>query len=214
MSLDRPREKMRLKGVESLSDYELLMAIIGSGNKQADVTKIAHELYKIITKDRDKLTYKLLKEIKGLGNAKIAEILASFELSKRLLKESELPILSSSEQVASQVIEINDKKQEYFICLTLDGANRLIAKRLITIGTLNASLSHPREVFADAITDRAAGIIVVHNHPSSTLRPSDNDITITERLVEAGELLGIKLIDHVIVAKNKYFSFEEQGLLK
>jgi DNA repair protein RadC len=100
--------------------------------------------------------------------------------------------------------DIRDKKQEYFVCLTLDGANRLITKRVISIGTLTSSLVHPREVFADAITDRAASIIVAHNHPSGTLTPSDADRQVTERLREAGELLGVALIDHILLTKTDF----------
>lgn len=212
-SLDRPREKIVAKGPESLSNYELLLAMIGSGNKQSDVTEIAREVQKVIASNGSNLAYKDLEKIKGLGNAKIAEILAAFELSKRFFIQSDKPIINSSEDVLEQLRYIRDKKQEYFVCLTLDGANRLIEMRTITIGTLNANLIHPREVFADAISDRAAGVIIAHNHPSGTLRPSENDIDITKKLVKIGEMLGIKILDHIIVAKNNFFSFESNDLL-
>ncbi|MEX2014829.1 MAG: DNA repair protein RadC [Candidatus Saccharimonadales bacterium] len=210
---DRPREKLKAKGAVALSDFELLQALIGSGNKQTDVSTIARATQKLLQKHGADITYEQLEQITGLGSAKITEILAAFELSKRYLTESEQPVLDSAEKVVKELKDIRDKKQEYFICLTLDGANRLIAKRTISIGTLTASLVHPREVFADAITDRAASIIVAHNHPSGTLRPSKEDTNITERLKEAGEIIGIGLLDHVIITKNDYISYAEKGLL-
>ena len=196
-----PREKLAHKGPAALSDYELLMAIIGSGNAQADVTKIARELLKVLRRDRE-LRMETVRTVVGVGEAKASEIVASFELAKRYLLESEQPIIDSPEKAVEQLADIRDKKQEYFVCLTLDGANRLIAKRVISIGTLTSSLVHPREVFADAITDRAASIIVAHNHPSGTPEASEADREVTVRLKEAGELLGIKLIDHIVVTKS------------
>ena len=175
----RPREKLVHKGPAALSDYELLMAIIGSGNAQADVTKIARELLKVLRRDRE-LRMETVRTVVGVGEAKASEIVASFELAKRYLLESEQPIIDSPEKAVEQLADIRDKKQEYFVCLTLDGANRLIAKRVISIGTLTSSLVHPREVFAEAITDRAASIIIAHNHPSGNLEPSQADRGVTE----------------------------------
>jgi DNA repair protein RadC len=132
--------------------------------------------------------------------------MAGFELWRRQFEVSERPIIDSPEKAVEQLSDIRDKKQEYFVCLTLDGANRLIAKRIITIGTLTSSLVHPREVFAEAITDRAASIIVAHNHPSGNTEPSQADHDVTERLQRAGELLGIELIDHVVITSKDYKS--------
>lgn len=203
---DRPREKLKAKGSAALSDFELLQALIGSGNKQADVSEIAKKTYKLIQKYGPDISYEQLEQITGLGSAKITEILAAFELSKRYLSESDQPVLDSAEKVVEELKDIRDKKQEYFVCLTLDGANRLIDKRTISIGTLTASLVHPREVFADAITDRAASIIIAHNHPSGNTKPSKADIEVTKRLKEAGELLGIKVLDHIIITKKEFKS--------
>ena len=200
----RPREKLQAKGVASLSDYELLMAIIGSGNAQADVTKIARDVQKLLAEKASALAYEDLLSVKSLGPAKATQIMAGFELWRRQFEVSERPIIDSPEKAVAQLTDIRDKKQEYFVCLTLDGANRLIAKRVISIGTLTSSLVHPREVFADAIADRAASIIVAHNHPSGTLMPSDADKQVTERLREAGELLGITLIDHILLTKSDF----------
>ena len=202
----RPREKLQARGAAALSDYELLMAIIGSGSAHADVTKIARDVRKILGEKGSNLAYEDLLKIKGLGAAKAAQLMASFELWRRQFEVSERPIIDSPEKAAEQFADIRDKKQEYFVCLTLDGANRLIAKRVISIGTLTASLVHPREVFAEAITDRAASIVVAHNHPSGNLEPSSADRQVTERLRQAGMILGIEISDHIIITKNSYTS--------
>ena len=202
----RPREKLAARGAASLSDYELLMAIIGSGNKQADVTKIARDLQKLLQDKGRELTFDDLLSIGSLGPAKSTQIMAGFELWRRRFELSEQPVIDSPDKAADQLADIRDKKQEYFVCLTLDGANRLISKRIITIGTLTSSLVHPREVFAEAISDRAASIIVAHNHPSGNLQSSDADRQVTERLKEAGVLLGINLVDHIIVTSKDFVS--------
>ncbi|MAU33613.1 hypothetical protein CL689_04200 [Candidatus Saccharibacteria bacterium] len=202
----RPREKLQARGAEALSDYELLMAIIGSGTAQADVTKIARDVRKLIAEKGSQLSYEDLLNIKSLGPAKATQIMAGYELWRRQFEVPDRPIIDSPEKAVEQLADIRDKKQEYFVCLTLDGANRLIAKRIITIGTLTSSLVHPREVFAEAITDRAASIIVAHNHPSGNLEPSQADRDVTKRLQSAGELLGIELIDHVVLTSKDYKS--------
>ena len=202
----RPREKMQTRGAASLSDYELLMAMIGSGSAEADVTKIARDVLKLIKEKASELVLDDLLSVKGLGLAKATPIMAGFELWRRQYEVSEHPIVDDTEKAAEQLADLRDKKQEYFVCLTLDGANRLIAKRVISIGTLTSSLVHPREVFAEAITDRAAGIIVAHNHPSGSLQASDADRAVTERLRDAGELLGIKLLDHVVITAKAHAS--------
>lgn len=202
----RPREKLQARGPEALSDYELLMAIIGSGNAQADVTKIAHGVQKLVAEKGSQLTYEDLLSIKSLGPAKAASIMAAFELWRRQFEVSERPIIDSPEKAVQQLADIAGKKQEYFVCLTLDGANRLIAKRIITIGTLTSSLVHPREVFADAITDRAASIIVAHNHPSGSLNPSTADLDVTERLRKSADMIGISLADHIIITGEGFTS--------
>lgn len=209
---DRPREKLQAKGANALSDYELLMAIIGSGTAQADVTKIARDVRKLLTEKGSELTYDDLLSVPSLGPAKATQIMASYELWRRQFEVSERPVIDSPELAVEQLGYIRDKKQEYCVCLTLDGANRLIENRIITIGTLTNSLIHPREIFADAITDRAASIIIAHNHPSGDPSPSDADIAVTTRIKEAGELLGIDLLDHLIVSKDEFASIlEKQG---
>ena len=203
---DRPREKLAAKGAAALSDFELLQALIGRGNAQADVTKIAKDTLKLLQSHGADVTYEQLRQVTGMGEARVAELLAAFELGRRYLLEPDRPVIDSADRAVAQLTDIRDKNQEHFVCLTLDGANRLIAKRTITIGTLNASLVHPREVFADAIADRAASIIVAHNHPSGTLEPSEADLQVTRRLQEAGKLLGIHLTDHILVTAKSYAS--------
>ena len=161
---------------------------------------------KLILLKGSTLTYEDLLSIKSLGPAKSAQIMASFELWRRQFEVEERPIIDTAQKAAEQLKDIENKQQEYFVVLTLDGANRLISKRTVTIGTLTASLVHPREVFADAITDRAASIIIAHNHPSGNLEASEADKQVTHRIRQAGEILGIELIDHLIITKNGFTS--------
>ena len=205
-AIDRPREKLAKNGAENLRDYELLMAIIGSGNKYADVTKIARDVRKLILLKGSTLTYEDLLSIKSLGPAKSAQIMASFELWRRQFEVEERPIIDTAQKAAEQLKDIENKQQEYFVVLTLDGANRLMSRRTGTIGTLAASLVHPREVFSDAITVRATSIIIAHNHPSGNLEASEADKQVTHRIRQAGEILGIELIDHLNITKNGFTS--------
>lgn len=210
--VDRPREKMEKKGEKTLSDFELMQVLVGSGVSGADVGQISKKVLKKIQDNFENISLESLMSIKGMSLAKSAKIISAIELSKRFLTK-EKHTIKRAEDVLTLVYEIRDKKQEYFICITLDGAGRLINKRTITIGTLNATLVHPREVFADAIVDRAAGVIFVHNHPSGNTEPSQDDIEITDQLIKSGKILGIEIVDHVIVAKNKFSSFKNMGLL-
>ena len=209
---DRPREKLHKRGMKSLSDLELLAVILGSGTKGKDVFKVSKEMLKILRQDFNNISFEKLKSIEGVGDAKASQILAAIEFARRFLTKDEFKI-NSAEDVVSIAEELKTKKQEYFLTLTLDGSNTLIQKRIVFIGTLNESLVHPREVFADAITDRAASIIFVHNHPSGTVNPSKEDIAITDRLVRVGKLVGINVLDHIIISRKGYFSFSENGLL-
>jgi DNA repair protein RadC len=140
----------------------------------------------------------------------MSQILASFELARRYFGKKDVKITFPSD-VLPFVRDISDKRQEHFVCLALNGANEVIGNRVVTVGLLNSNQVHPREVFSDPIVDRAAAIILVHNHPSGDTEPSQEDVAITKRLVEAGELLGIKIHDHVIVSKNGYTSMKERG---
>ena len=204
---DLPREKLSKKGAAALSDIELLQAVIGSGGKDNDFKQIAKNLYATIQKiGADKLTIDDVKSIKGIGDAKATIVFAALEFWRRRLLKQTAPLIDSPESAAGQLEFIRNKKQEYFVLLTLDGARRLIKTRIITIGTLMSSLVHPREVFSPAIEDRAASIIIAHNHPSGMLDISEQDRDVTKRIRQAGELLGIKLDDHIIVAGEGFVS--------
>ena len=212
LEFDRPREKMNRSGPEVLSDIELLAVLVGSGIKDKDVFKIAKDILKLVQKDFETINLKTLKAIDGIGTAKASQIVAAIEFAKRFLIKDRIKITCSND-IVKMAEELKNKKQEYFLTFTLDGAHNLIQKRTVFIGTLNQSLVHPREIFADAITDRAAGIIFVHNHPSGNTNPSQEDIDITNRLIKVGKLIGISVIDHIIISKDGYFSFEEKGLV-
>jgi DNA repair protein RadC len=209
---DKPREKLAAKGVEALKNDELLAILLGSGIQGKDVRKLSKEIISMLDDAFDSMTLEKRCGIHGLGSAKASQILASIELSKRyLIRENKR--LTSAQDVYDELRSFSTKSQEHFLSITLDGASHIINTRTVFIGTLNQSLVHPREVFADAIADRAAGIIIAHNHPSGTLEASRADIQITERLKEVSKLVGIELLDHVILAKQGYYSFSDEGLL-
>jgi len=209
---DKPREKLALKGAQSLKNEELMAILLGSGVKGKDVRKLSREIISLLDNEFDSLSLDKLLKIHGLGKAKASQILAAIELSRRYLIKNNKKI-SSAKDVFNELIEYTTKNQEHFILLTLDGAGHLINKRVVFKGTLNQSLVHPREVFADAIADRSAAIIIAHNHPSGSLEPSVEDIEITKRLSKVADIIGIDLTDHIILSKNGYFSFVKEGIL-
>ena len=209
---DKPREKLVKKGVLALKNDELLAILLGSGIQGKDVRKLAKEIISLMDNDFESLSLDKLCEIHGLGLAKASQIIASIELSKRYLIRTNKRI-TSAQEVYEELRSFSTKNQEHFLTITLDGASHIINVRTVFIGTLNQSIVHPREVYADAIADRAAGIIIAHNHPSGTLEASRADIQITERLKEVSKLVGIELLDHVILAKDGYYSFSDEGLL-
>lgn len=209
---DKPREKIVQKGVKALKNDELLAVLLGSGVKGKDVRKLSREVSDLLEKNFENLSVEKLCQIHGLGIAKASQIVAALELSKRLLSPNPRRIISAK-MVYEALYAFRDKKQEHFVVLTLDGASHIINIRTVFIGTLTQSIVHPREVFADAIADRAASIIIAHNHPSGTLRASQADIRITERLKEVGSLVGIELLDHVIISHTGYYSFSDEGML-
>lgn len=191
----------------------MLAVLLGSGIKGKDVFEVARDILKLAQNDFDNISLEKLKDIDGVGLAKACQIMAALEFSKRFLIKEGFKIKNVDDALRITE-ELKDKKQEYFISLTLDGASNLIQKRTVFIGTLNHSIVHPREIFADAITDRAAGIIFVHNHPSDDPDPSKQDIEITKRLVEVGKIVGIEVIDHIIIGKDGYLSFQTENILQ
>lgn len=202
-----PREKLVRRGAAALSDTELLQAVIGSGGKDNDFRQIAKNLNALVSKrGPDNLTYEDVRSIKGIGDAKATVVFAALEYWRRRLTKQVAPLIDSPEKAAEQLAHIKDKKQEHFVLLTLNGARRLINSRIVTIGTLMSSLVHPREIYSYAIEDRAASIIVAHNHPSGFLDISENDREVTNRLRLAGEIIGIQLDDHIIIAGDEFVS--------
>jgi len=211
---DRPREKLAAKGPAVLSDTELVEAIIGRGTANRDVRAIAKDICNTIRAKWTMPLYKDLQDIEGVGETKAAQIMACFELGRRYFAHDGHGVrVVKPDDVLPLVAEVRGERQEHFVCITLNGAGEVIKKRTITVGLLNHSLVHPREVFADAITDRAASIICVHNHPSGSLEPSSQDIAITHQLRDAGALLGIQLLDHIIITKTGFVSLKEKGML-
>ena len=201
-----PREKLAKYGAATLTDLELLLLVIGSGNKQVSARAIATQILKLLKEKGGEVTYRDRAGVKGMGVAKTSEMIALFELGRRYLIPADKPVITSTDDAVEQLKDLRSKRQECFAVLTLDGANRLISNEIVFQGTLDRSIIHPREIFARAIEDRAASIIVAHNHPSGNPRPSEKDIAVTKRIREAGELLGIKVLEHIIVTQNEQWS--------
>jgi DNA repair protein RadC len=208
----RPREKLREKGAAALTDEELVAAILGMGTAGIDVRTMAKQVAGLIREHRESLTLDHLLSVPGMGLAKGAQILSAFELARRhLLKETVK--IECAKDVLPLVADIASKPQEHFVCISLNGANEVIEKRIVTIGLLDKSPIHPREVFADVIADRAAAVILVHNHPSGDPEPSDADRHTQEQLTEAAKILGLRVLDNIVVTKKDYFSFRESALI-
>jgi DNA repair protein RadC len=215
---ERPRERLQKFGPEALSAQELLALVIGRGIPQKSVMNIAQELLARFgnIKAISQATIEELSQIKGIGLAKAAQIKACFELGKREELEPELKNfdIKNPEAVVKAIrASIKDKAKEHFKLILLNPRNKIIGISTISIGTLNASLVHPREVFKDAIMHSAASVVLAHNHPSGDPEPSEDDLKITKKLVESGKILGIEVLDHIIIAKNGFKSLANEGLI-
>lgn len=208
--LDRPREKLETKGAEALSDLELLAILLGSGIKGHDVMTVAGRILKVLDANNGKPNLEGLQRIEGVGLAKATLIVAALELARRRIRPEGLKITFPTD-VLPLISHFADRKQEHFICISVNGASEVITTRVVSVGLVNKTQVHPREVFADPITDRASTIIVAHNHPVGALTPSKEDIETTRRLKAAGETLGIRLLDHIIFNQKGYYSFLEHG---
>jgi DNA repair protein RadC len=212
--VERPRERLIQYGPEKLSHGELLAILLRSGKKGENVLELAHRIIKSFgIRELPGLTVNDLKDYPGLGPAKACEIVACFELGKRLLRDKKTQIYLTPKDVWEELKDVRNHKKEHFITLYLDSRNQEMKREIISIGSLNANIVHPREVFEPAVRNYAAHIIVAHNHPSGEPDPSKDDIEITRRLVEAGKILGIEVLDHIIVARNGFMSFKEKGLM-
>lgn len=211
--VDRPREKLEKYGPDKLTNPELLAVLLGSGIKGLNVFELSKKIVKLIDKNgADKIKLEDLLKEKGLGNAKALQVIAALEFGKRMNSEKKPEILTP-EDAWKLCADIRNSKKEYFVAFYLDTQNKLIERQIISIGTLNASLVHPREVFEPAIVLHAASVIVTHNHPSGDLEASKEDVAVTKRLTEAGKILGIDLIDHIIVTAGGFTSFKEKNLI-
>ncbi len=209
---DRPREKLIINGADALKDHELLAILLGKGTQKHDVITLAKKLIPVIDEKGMALSIDDLSQFDGIGSAKAALVIAAIEFSRRRIRPEGI-IIKTPADLLPHIRHYSDRKQEHFLCASVNGANEIINIRVVSIGLIDRSHVHPREVFADPITDRASGIIVAHNHPSGGLEPSEDDISVTKRLKEAGEVLGINLLDHIIFNRNDYYSFLEKGLL-
>ncbi|OGS20814.1 MAG: hypothetical protein A3J83_07820 [Elusimicrobia bacterium RIFOXYA2_FULL_40_6] len=205
---EKPREKLTRLGAQGLKDKELLALLLRTGYKGKNVAVLADEIigkYPLI--ELLKLTFEELSALKGVGKSKAAGIIAGHELAKRSTDKTDKIIISKPQDVLIQLHDIRTKQKEHFVVLYLNARNELLHKEFISIGILNASIVHPREVFAPAIERLASSIIVAHNHPSGDTTPSEDDRKLTKRLIESGKLLGIEVLDHVIVSEREHFSF-------
>jgi DNA repair protein RadC len=214
---EQPREKLRQRGVESLSDAELIAIIIGSGSRGVTALDVAKKLLKEVggLQSLGEKESQFLKQYRGIGQARSITLVALFELSRRLQSgDRDMPVISSPEDVAALFIpRYRGIMQERFYVIHLNSANRMIREVEISRGILNMSPVHPREVFHSAIIDRAASVILVHNHPSGNTEPSEEDRSVTRQIVESGQVLGIPVHDHIIIAGNNFLSFRSRNLM-
>ncbi len=215
---ERPRERMERLGPEALSNRELLAVLLRTGTRSASALQVADELLVRFGSVRDLAAASVeeLVSVRGIGPAKAIHVLAALEFAKRLQEHTgdELDLINNPGDAAGIVMEdMRRLDREHFVILMLNTKHRVMAKKVVSIGHLNASLVHPRELFKDVIRRSSAAVILVHNHPSGDPTPSEDDLSITRRLVDAGNLLGISVLDHVIVGDHRYVSLREQGLL-
>jgi DNA repair protein RadC len=213
---ERPRERFVQNGPQSLSNHELLALLLGTGSREESVLQLANRMLSQfeglrLLKDA---TLEELTQIKGIGQAKAIHVLAAVEIGRRIANHTldERYVIRSPEDGAKYLM--NDMRfltQEHFVCLYLNTKNQVIHRQTIFIGSLNASIVHPREVFKEAVRRSAASVICVHNHPSGDPTPSREDIEVTKRLAESGKIVGIELLDHLIIGENKYVSLKEKG---
>jgi len=212
--VERPREKLMQYGPEKLSNSELLAILLRFGKRGENVIELANKILKRFSKDElPSLTFNDLKDYPGLGPAKACEIIACFELGKRLLKDKKAEIYLEPKEIWEELKDLRDHRKEHFVIFYLDSRNQEIKREIISVGSLNANLVHPREVFEPAVRNLAAQIILAHNHPSGDPEPSEDDLLLTKKLVESGKILGIEVSDHIIVAKDNFFSFKNKGII-
>jgi DNA repair protein RadC len=211
-----PRERLLRLGPEALKDHELLAIILGTGFKGRHVLSVAQDI--LARQPKEELLASdvtTLSRHAGLGKAKAGVLVAAFELARRALDQGlgVLPVIAQPTDTVALLAEIKDQRKEHFLCLYLNARNQVIHKEVISIGSLSASIVHPREVFQVALNHAAASVILAHNHPSGDVSPSQEDIELTRRLVAAGEIMGIEVLDHIIIGSAEILSLREKGLL-
>ena len=205
------RERLLAHGAERLSDTELLAVLLHTGTANKPVMNLAGEIIQHIDTRKTESIEAALQTVSGIGQAKLATILAAFELGRRYYGVGAEKVRHPKD-IVPFLRHYSVRKQEQFICVSLNGAHEVSAIRVVSVGSLTHTLVHPREVFADPLADRAAAVILAHNHPSGSLEPSQEDVELTRRLYRAGNLLGIDVLDHIILAPNgEYLSFIEAG---
>lgn len=215
---DRPRERLIRQGAESLSNQELVAILLRTGTKEESVLVLANRVLSSFDKIQD-LKHATIEEyttVKGVGKAKAVQLLAAAEIGKRMYRkhsEGRYTIRSPEDAAAYLMTDMSSLTQEHFVVLFLNVKNEIIHKETIFIGSLNSSIVHPREIYREAVKRSAASIICAHNHPSGNPSPSPEDINVTKRLLEAGSLMGIELIDHVIIGDHQFISLKEKGYM-
>ncbi|REJ19002.1 MAG: hypothetical protein C6W59_04625 [Paenibacillaceae bacterium] len=215
---DRPRERMMIDGAEALSDAELLAILLRTGTRNESAVNLANRILRECGGLRQLVDMSIaeLINIRGVGPAKAVQLRAGIELGRRLARRaaSDRPAIRKPEDAAKLVMEdLRSELKEHFVCLFLNTKNQVLARETLSVGTLNASLVHPREVFRAAIKRGSASIICLHNHPSGDPTPSPEDIALTRRLQEAGALIGIDVLDHIVIGDGRFISLKEQGYL-
>jgi DNA repair protein RadC len=209
---ERPREKLLEKGAGFLSDQELLAVILGKGTQKDDVLSLSRKIVTIIDEKGLGFSAKDLMDLDGIGAAKATAIAAAFEFVRRRIKPEGLKIKFPAD-ILPLIQHYGDRKQEHFLSVSLNGANEVMNVRVVSMGLVNKTPVHPREVFADIIAERASAVIVAHNHPSGDVTPSAEDLKITKQLKEAASILGLSILDHIIFSAKRYYSFAEHDEL-
>lgn len=209
----KPQEKLLAYGSEKLAFNELCALLIRTGRKGKSALQIGEELTPIIHKNKNNITPDLFNGVRGIGKAKISALCAALEIGHRLYGNKSVKLIVNPKDVWLLMKDEVQKKKEYFIVFYLNTRNQIIQKEIISIGSLSSSIAHPREVFEPAVRHHAGQIILSHNHPSGDSTPSQEDIATTKRLVQAGEILGIEVLDHVIVTKETFVSMREKMMM-
>ena len=214
-AIHKPRERLQILGSKNLTNQELVAILLRTGTSKSSALVLAQKLVKNNNlKELTSLSFERLCKTPGIGPAKASTLLACFELARRCQQQSQLVSLNTPKKVFAQAFSIKDKSQEVCLAMYLDGRQRLLQKKTLAIGSLNQNFLEFRELLKPAFCLPAAGIILVHNHPSGNVQPSQEDLTVTKHLMKGLDLVGVELIDHLIVTKEKYFSMKEAGVMR